>query len=344
MRFHFSLTIVVATFLLAGCAAPVVTPIATATIAPTPTSGIDPCLTTAKTYKPGSLPPGRIAFNCYNNPDIINIYVFDTTTGNIANLTNDTSTNSGSQWSPNGRQIAFYSNRNTRPGIYLMNANGSQLKWLFDGAISRWSPNGKRIAFVRDDKLYVMNGDEQQPTLLSDSLAPAGQKSWSPDSERLVFGVAPSGIHAIRVDGTQEITLTNYAADFGDIAWSPDGDYIYFLSAYDGPLELYRVAASGGQPIRLAAAPQYIDTFALSPDGQQAAFRDDSKKVYVVNSDGSQIRQVLDTSPNHLSWSPDGQYLVFATKQLAVVKVDTGQIITLTDSSAFKDYPEWSPR
>jgi Tol biopolymer transport system component len=63
-----------------------------------------------------------------------------------------------------------------------------------------------------------------------------------------------------------------------------------------------------------------------------------------MNSDGTQIRQVLDTQVNHLSWSPDSQYLTFAHDQLAVVKVDNGQVVTLTNISAFKDYPEWSPK
>lgn len=344
MRISSLLIFVVAVLLLASCVAPVVTSTATATIAPTPTSGVDSCLSTAKTYKPGSLPPGRIVFTCFVDANqTINVYLFDATTGKISNLTKHPSINDGAHWSPNGNKITFHSNRNNRSGAYVMNADGGELSWLVYGGNPRWSPDERYLAFTREGGLYVMKGDEKQQTRLSDDLAVLGQKAWSPDSSSLAFVVKPSGIHTIRVDGTQEITLTNYAADFGDIVWSSDGDYIYFLSAHSGPLELYRVEAAGGQPIRLAAAQQYIDTFALSPDGRQVAFRD-SKKVYVMNSDGGQIRQLLDTYPNHLSWSPDGQYLAFATEQLAVVKIDSGQIITLTDTAAFVDYPEWSPK
>jgi Tol biopolymer transport system component len=342
MRFHSWLIIAAVVLLLANCAAPVVTPTATATIPPTPTSGVDPCLATAKTYKPGSLLPGRIAFNCYSDPNVINIYTFYTTSGMITNLTHNGSTNGDIQWSPDGLQIAFYSNLDSHPGTYLMNADGSQSRWLFDGSIPRWSPDGKRIAFMRDYIPYMMNVDDEQQNQISTNLI--HQMAWSSNAKQLAFSANSDGIHVINADGTHKVKLTSHSADFGDLAWSPDGSHIYFLSAHGGPLELYQVGTSDGQLTRLASAPEYIDFFALSPDGTKIVFRDDSNKVYIMNSDGSQVRQLLDTYPNYLSWSPDNQYLTFAYDQLAAVKVETGQIITLTDSSATIDYPEWSPK
>lgn len=342
---HSWLIIAAAVLLLTSCTVPGVTPTATATIVPTPTSSVDPCLTTAKTYKPGALPPGRIAFECFRDANkVINIYLFDTTTGDIVKLTDDASLNYGVRWSPDGQQIAFHSGRDARPGTYLMKADGSQLKWLVDGGMPRWSPDGRHLAFVRDNKLYVMDADGKQQVNLTDDLASNYWLAWSPDAKRLAFTAKAGGIHVITTDRTRESTLTDYSADFNDLIWSPDASYIYFLSTHGGPLELYRVSTSGGQPVRLATAPYFIDFFALSPDGEKIVFRDDSKKVHIVNSDGSQIKQLLDMSPNHVSWSPDGQYLTFASEQLAVVKVDTGQIITLTEISAFVDYPQWSPR
>ncbi len=354
MRIHSLLIIAAAVLLLASCAAPVVTPAASSTVVapatvaaaapPTTASDADPCTTTAKSYQPGMLPPGRIAFQCFTEAKAINLYVFDTATGKITNLTHDTSANTDIQWSPDGQQIAFHSNRADHPGTYVMNADGSQAKWLFDGSIARWSPDGKHLAFAHNGGLYVITNTEQLPTRLADNLGAGGQKSWSPDSGQLAFAAKPSGIHAIRLDGTHETTLTDYPNDYGDIVWSPDGAAIDFLSSPDGPFELYQVTPRGDQPTRLAAAPADIDFFALSPDGKKIVVHDGDGTVSVMNSDGSQKRPLLDSPTNHLSWSPDGQYLAFAYDEVTAVKVETGQIITLTDSSATIEYPAWSPQ
>lgn len=171
MRLHSLLVIAVTVLLLASCAGPVVTPTATVTIAPTPTSNVDPCLTTAKTYKPGMLPPGRIAFICFLDANqTINVYVFDTTTGQISNLTKHSSLNDG----------------------------------------IHWSPDGKRIAFVRDDRLFIMNADDKQQVHPADGLASIYQMAWSPDAKKLAFAAKPNGIHVINADGSHDIVLTDY--------------------------------------------------------------------------------------------------------------------------------------
>ena len=70
-------------------------------------------------------------------------------------------------WSPDGRKIAFASNRDDNSEIYVMNANGSGQRSLtrnpaFD-ADPAWSPDGRKIAFVSDRDgsygVYVMNAD-----------------------------------------------------------------------------------------------------------------------------------------------------------------------------------------
>ena len=70
-------------------------------------------------------------------------------------------------WSPNGRKIAFASERDGNSEIYVMNADGSGQRSLtsdlaYDGDPG-WSPDGRKIAFVsnRDGRyeVYVMNAD-----------------------------------------------------------------------------------------------------------------------------------------------------------------------------------------
>jgi Tol biopolymer transport system component len=70
-------------------------------------------------------------------------------------------------WSPDGRKIAFASERDGSSEIYLMNADGSDqrnltLNLAYDGDPA-WSPDGQKITFVsnRDGRfeVYVMNAD-----------------------------------------------------------------------------------------------------------------------------------------------------------------------------------------
>jgi hypothetical protein len=70
-------------------------------------------------------------------------------------------------WSPDGRKIAFVSERDRNYGIYVMNADGSGQRRLTGNADPNagqaWSPDGRKIAFLRPggrtSELYVMNAD-----------------------------------------------------------------------------------------------------------------------------------------------------------------------------------------
>ena len=84
-------------------------------------------------------------------------------------------------WSPDGQKIAFTSNRDGGGNdwdIYVMNADGSDIARLTDGAGNEypaWSPDGQKIAFVSDrggdSDIYVMNADGSDISRLTDNSA-----------------------------------------------------------------------------------------------------------------------------------------------------------------------------
>jgi Tol biopolymer transport system component len=87
-------------------------------------------------------------------------------------------------WSPDGSQIAFVSDRGFAMSVFIMNADGSNLRQItpdnvFDGA-PQWSPDGKWLAFVSD-----RGGDTQVHVMRSDGtdvqqVVHGFEESWAP--------------------------------------------------------------------------------------------------------------------------------------------------------------------
>ncbi len=101
----------------------------------------------------------RIAFESDRDGHIINnlfayeIYVMDANGGNQRNLTNNPTDDRNPSWSPDGKRIAFTSDRDGNSEIYVMDADGGNQRNLTNNDRSdedpSWSPDGKRITFGR---------------------------------------------------------------------------------------------------------------------------------------------------------------------------------------------------
>jgi Tol biopolymer transport system component len=169
-------------------------------------------------------------------------------------------------WSPDGRSIAFISNRSGRSEIYVMNADGSGQRRLTRAAATEfgpvWSPDGSMIAFRRQ------RGDD-----------------WHYHDD----------IFVINADGTGLRRLTHNAVDDSDPIWSPDGLRIFFQSQRDGDDEIYVMNADGSGQRNLTRNPAYDSGLSLSPDGREIAFvstRDGFQEVFVMNADGTDQRKL----------------------------------------------------
>lgn len=132
-------------------------------------------------------------------------------------------------FSPDGRRIAFVSNRDQRPGVFTMNSDGSNERLRSRGPATvfeypSFSPDGKRIAFTSNqnggDDIYAMNTDgSAQRRLTKNGVPRDASPAFSPNGKKITFETNRDGnseIYKMRTDGTGPVNLTDDPA--GDFA------------------------------------------------------------------------------------------------------------------------------
>lgn len=188
----------------------------------------------------------RLAFSVFE--DGYDIYVVNIDGGNEQMLTSGTDWSLQPSWSPDGSRIAFTSNRDGTFGIYVMNADGSNVRKIMrpaDGFVDgfaespAWSHEGDRIAFSGSVTpgagrgTYVVDVDGSSLRRIGDGFA--FRLDWKPDdSALLAIGAADQngnrGIVRIAVDGPEALSLTPTSTGRERSArWSPDGERIAFV-------------------------------------------------------------------------------------------------------------------
>jgi len=215
--------------------------------------------------------------------------------------------------SPDGRRIAFASDRTGQLEIWLMNRDGTnQTQLTFDEHRDygpTWSPDGKRIAFRSDrdgnSELYSINVNGSGERRLTNSPSSDNSPRWGPDG-RILFVTdrgtgSKTSLWVMNADGSDQHRLTPSSFFWNESrpTWSPDGNHVIFQADRDGPLgntELYSMAVNGTDLRRLTTYPGKDDWPAWSPDGRQVAFARGpspfANEIYVMNADGSDSHEV----------------------------------------------------
>jgi serine/threonine protein kinase len=150
----------------------------------------------------------------------------------------------------------------------------------------QFSPDGKKIAFVSDRsgnmEIWVSGSGGENPVQLSMmGGAYCGSPRWSPDGRRIVFDSFAGGnndLWLIGAEGGQAKRVTFEPSDDGRASWSIDGKWIYFRSDRSGTRQIWKIPSE--PPYKPAVA------VTRSGGAQEAFESADGKVLYFVKSTG----------------------------------------------------------
>jgi Tol biopolymer transport system component len=242
---------------------------------------------------------GRIAFPSSGTGGNIDVYTALPGGGDQRRLTDAKGFDGCPAYSPDGRTIAFCSERRGKFEIWLMDGDGRGQRQLtrrrYDALWPDFSPDGRRVAFQTSD--------------------------GSP---------AAVDIYVVPVTGGKPRRFTGAPGDDQYPAFSPDGKTIAFVSQRKGTPQIWLMNASDGhnqrQLTRDAAAKNENPDW--SPDGRRIAYQA-AGDIWVMNPDGSARRNLTRSRDREfgVAWSPDGRKIAYVRrlggqKRLFVMNAD----------------------
>jgi Tol biopolymer transport system component len=281
--------------------------------------------------KKGTQPSGSIVY-VTNQDGNSELYKLDLATNQTTRLTNNTGEDISPAYIAARKRIGFVSDRSgTGLNIYEMDLNGVVSEPLFKANLvidyPAWSPDGKRLVasacadWKATDKnclydIFILTPPD--PAIFTNLSSTPNASEWVPD-------------------------------------WSPDGSKIAFSSDRDGDSEVYVINADGTGLVQLTDNKGYDGRPRWSPDGRQIAFETDREgdwDIYVMNADGSSPKALTVNAKAAdwmESWSPDGQWLVYASNsaggedELYIIRSDGTDQRRLTNNTAKDGTPVWIP-
>ena len=253
---------------------------------------------------------------------------------NVAQLTNHPRSDRFPACSPDGRRIAFISDRGI-DDLYVMDSDGSNvIRLTHDNSLEgrpSWTPDGTKFAFsslriaVGNWEVYVMYPDGNDPINLTNHKWQDVRPSWSPDGSKMAFVSfrdggfnTPHHIFVINADGEGRRNLTGdtHLTRNSNPTWSPDGRKIAFNSLRHFPPahshnDIFVITADGNELERLTDGPNSNTSPVYVQDGTKIAFvshRDGDYNIYVMDTNGRNTVKLTSTPHGtdnmHPSWLP----------------------------------------
>jgi Tol biopolymer transport system component len=278
---------------------------------------------------------GPIVFASDRGGGGLELYSMNAHGSNLTQLTfsPDGTANSYPDFSPDGRFIAFSSDR-SHPGgqneIFAMHADGTNLHHVTHEARNgptndlepAYSPDGTQVVFSRcysdGCAIWIMNSDGTGQTALTEHTINGNfSPQFSPDGSLIAFirhphkpPVYKSAVYTMRPDGSHDTPVTPRALQAAVPDWTPDGSRILFTTNAVVPHSSQMTIRPDGTGLKqLTNPPADHNDFdgVNAPLGDRVAFTSDRSgypDIWIVDSDGSKLHDVTKT-PDFLELWPD---------------------------------------
>lgn len=234
-------------------------------------------------------------------------------------------------WSPDGKWITFahQDSIESKNGIYIISVDGKECRLWHQGFFAEtpsWSPDGKWIAFTYGAQIWKkkLNGD----SLIM--MTNAGRNffpSWSPDGKWIAYDSNENSVNGMNFiskvssEGLNRIRI-GYDPKNGEVRmpfWADNG-LIYHIKYILGnsSSEIFSFDSSGNNLKRLTndnfsdSYPKYSIKNKILFSSQRNSF----SKIWVMDEDGSNQRQLTKTNGYTGDWSPDGNRIVYTDTSL----------------------------
>jgi Tol biopolymer transport system component/DNA-binding winged helix-turn-helix (wHTH) protein len=246
--------------------------------------------------------------------------------GGISGLPYDRMQTRDYSWSPDGRRIAYCSNKSGRANVWTVDVDTLDDKMISDNTDSgveffspTWSPDGKRIAYIVRSVAHAADGKRSQSVRVTGPGRP--EVLFNSDTTLRLIGWSGTG-HDI------------FAAADRDIA----GGYPTVAQ-----IDLFQISTGGGGYRQVASiSSAYLNSIQLSPDGRSVAFvarQGERDNIWVVPAGGGVAGKITKNTDSRvyfsaLAWSPDGSAIYCS-------KLSSRSFISMIDNSRRKDLVSW---
>jgi Tol biopolymer transport system component len=202
----------------------------------------------------------------------------------VASIVDDGARNYHVRVSPDGREVAFDSDRDGIRGVYVARADGRGVHRVSGpgyAAVPTWSPDGRRLAFIR--------GEADRPAVWN---------LWLLD----------------RATGEQARVTSFRRGQVWGGAWFADGRRLAY--SHEDRLILQDLDTGRVREIASPLKGRLVRTPAVSPDGRWIVFQVSRDGVWLLDVERGSMQRVLDdASAEEFAWSPDGRRVAYHSRR-----------------------------